>query len=281
MARIRSIKPDFWKSEKVAAMTGAEGRQARLLFIGLWNFAEDHGVIGGNPVYLRSEVFGYDEDVATTDIDRWLAMLEAHGFIVRYQRDGRRYVWICGWDHQKIDKPGKTTLPLPREAEKNAPRILAEDSPNARRTFAVGYGVEGSGYGVETEEKGGDQVPAAPEQLALHPPVPSGPTPEDLQGLWNSHATLKRWRDLTDARKTHARTRLKERPWSEWVDIVARIARTPFCLGENDRQWAASPDWFLKPGTATAVLEGKYDRHGSGRGKRADITEADYSSEAI
>ncbi|KKK60207.1 hypothetical protein LCGC14_3026700, partial [marine sediment metagenome] len=39
MARIRTVKPDFWTSEDVAAVS----RNARLLFIGLLNFADDVG----------------------------------------------------------------------------------------------------------------------------------------------------------------------------------------------------------------------------------------------
>ena len=37
--RIRSIKPEFWTSEDVTDLTYFE----RLLFIGLWSYADDHG----------------------------------------------------------------------------------------------------------------------------------------------------------------------------------------------------------------------------------------------
>jgi hypothetical protein len=39
MPRIRSIKPDFFKSEDVAALP----LRARLLWIGLWTQCDDHG----------------------------------------------------------------------------------------------------------------------------------------------------------------------------------------------------------------------------------------------
>jgi len=42
--RIRSIKPEFWKSETVAALSPL----ARLLFIGLWNYADREGADGGS-----------------------------------------------------------------------------------------------------------------------------------------------------------------------------------------------------------------------------------------
>lgn len=119
MARIRTVKPEFWTSESLATrLPGADGRQARLLFIALWNHAEDHGVCRASPTLLRSQAFPYDEDVTSGDVSRWLGMLEAGGFIVRYERNGSAYAWVRGFDeHQKIDRKSKTTLPDPSREE--------------------------------------------------------------------------------------------------------------------------------------------------------------------
>lgn len=122
MPRIRTIKPEFWTSERLATrLPGPDGRQARLLFIGLWNLAEDKtGVTRGSPAFLRGALFVYDDDVSTKDVDRWLTILERGGFIVRYQRDGSSYVWVRGFlEHQKIEKPSKPTLPEPTDSEKS------------------------------------------------------------------------------------------------------------------------------------------------------------------
>ena len=40
MARIRTVKPEFWTSEQVAECTPI----ARLAFIGIWNFCDDNGI---------------------------------------------------------------------------------------------------------------------------------------------------------------------------------------------------------------------------------------------
>jgi hypothetical protein len=121
MPRIRSIKPEFWKSEKVASkLRGPDGRQARLFFIALWNFAEDHGVVRGQPSYLKSEIFPYEDDVTMADVSRWLDLLESGRFIIRFERDGLRYLWIKGFnDHQKINRPSPVSLPEPTAEEKS------------------------------------------------------------------------------------------------------------------------------------------------------------------
>ena len=40
MARIRSVKPEFWTDRKLARCTS---RDARLLYIALWNISDEHG----------------------------------------------------------------------------------------------------------------------------------------------------------------------------------------------------------------------------------------------
>jgi len=60
MARIRSIKPEFWSDEKLAECTLG----ARLLFMGMWNFADDEGRMENSPKRLKMQIFpGDDIDV--------------------------------------------------------------------------------------------------------------------------------------------------------------------------------------------------------------------------
>ena len=85
--------------------------------------------------------------------------------------------------------------------------------------------------------------------------------PEDLRSLWNDGTTapIPKCRELSPKRTVAIRARLSERPWSEWVEVVARIDASPFCRGQNDRGWVASFDWLIQTETAIKVLEGKYD----------------------
>lgn len=125
----------------------------------------------------------------------------------------------------------------------------------------------------EDQEKDQDQEEAgeskSPSADADPPSGSDAPLPRVLQSLWNETAApvLPRWRDLTPKRRAAAQARLRERPIDGedgWRAVIARISASPFCRGENDRGWKASPDWLLQPDTATKVLEGKYDRSGKG-----------------
>ena len=89
--------------------------------------------------------------------------------------------------------------------------------------------------------------------------------PEDLRSLWNDGTTapIPKCRELSPKRTVAIRARLSERPWSEWVEVVARIDASPFCRGQNDRGWVASFDWLIAEGNADKVLEGNYDNRAS------------------
>lgn len=71
MARIRTIKPSFWEDEKIARLP----RACRLFYIGMWNQADDMGVIRGNPALLKSAIFPYDEDLRVSEVQKWIDAL--------------------------------------------------------------------------------------------------------------------------------------------------------------------------------------------------------------
>lgn len=162
MPRIRTIKPEFWTSERLATrLPGVDGRQARLLFIALWNLAEDHGVCRASPVYLRSQVFAYDDDVTAADVGRWLRLLAGGGFVVLFERDGSHYVWIRGWkEHQRIDKPSKGSLPEPSEAERQRKPEDSASPPGVLQESSRGEGKGKEGSGGERRDR--PEPPPAP-----------------------------------------------------------------------------------------------------------------------
>jgi uncharacterized phage protein (TIGR02220 family) len=133
MARIRTIKPEFWTSGQVVDCSLI----ARLMFIGIWNFCDDHGVHPASIKRLKMEVFPSD---SITDCEL-LAMIDellVAGLLYAYQVDGKGYWQVTGWaTHQKIDKPTyRHPLPVTREKVANSRstrRMVAEQSASIRR----------------------------------------------------------------------------------------------------------------------------------------------------
>lgn len=112
MARIRSIKPEFWTSERVVECS----TNARLLFVGTWNFCDDKGRHPYSAKRLKMCIFPGDDDITTADVEALMGELVRVGLIVRYCVNGEQYFVVSGWDHQKIDKPQPTRWPGPEES---------------------------------------------------------------------------------------------------------------------------------------------------------------------
>jgi len=100
VARIRTIKPEFWTSEQIVECS----RDARLLFIGLWNFCDDAGRHPASLKRIKMEIFPGDE-ITSSNIRRMIDELINNELLLEYQNDGMSYWQVTGWKHQKIDRP--------------------------------------------------------------------------------------------------------------------------------------------------------------------------------
>lgn len=85
---------------------------ARLMFIGMWNFADDLGRLPFSVKTIKAQVFPSD-DINSETILGMIRELSANGLILTYEVEGRQYIQITGWQHQRIDKPQPGRCPAP------------------------------------------------------------------------------------------------------------------------------------------------------------------------
>ena len=195
MARIRTVKPEFWKSESIAALPF----RTRLTFIGLWTYVDDNGVGVDSFKLISAELFGLEEDPreARANVREDLARLHAAGRIIRYVVAGKRYLAIVNWaEHQKIDKPGRSRHPasddvsaslLNREDAWNADggtALPSQDSRDSRETLAPGTGNRGSGnrdQGTGDSAKAATAAAPAAQEAFADMPEPKRPEETSTQ----------------------------------------------------------------------------------------------------
>lgn len=138
MARIRTIKPDFWTDEKVVELS----MEARLFFIGSWNFSDDNGNLQRSARKLKMQIFPAD----AIDCEPVIQSLIAHGMLMEYSVNGETYLHIKGFKaHQVINRPSKTALPVPNPVDTQQP--LTESS------LTEGKGREGKGKEEKKERE--------------------------------------------------------------------------------------------------------------------------------
>jgi hypothetical protein len=123
MARIRSIKPEFWTSEQVMECSP----NARLMFIGMWNFADDCGRLPCSTKSIKAQIFPSD-DISLDAIRGMINELSSNGLVLIYSVEDKDYLQITGWSHQRIDKPQAPKYPAPFfDDSATIPRTLPPD----------------------------------------------------------------------------------------------------------------------------------------------------------
>lgn len=120
MARIRTIKPDFWTDDTITECS----LSARLLFIGMWNFADDYGNLDRSAKQIKARVFPVDN----INCEEFIQELITHGLLSEYSVSEKKYLHIHGFtDHQLINRPSKPICPAYDETLRTQ-GTLTEDS---------------------------------------------------------------------------------------------------------------------------------------------------------
>lgn len=96
MARIRTVKPEFWTDSTMVALP----LDVRLFYIGIWNFADDYGVVEDDPLRLKLQILPADD----VDVSGFLDVLVNAGRLRRATApDGTKVLVIPHFlEHQKI-----------------------------------------------------------------------------------------------------------------------------------------------------------------------------------
>lgn len=238
MARIRSIKPEFFEDEKLATRCSVA---ARLLYAGLWVFADDEGRMRASPAYIKASVFPYDELITLREIKAMLDELAQGGFIVLYEAADERLLWIRNFKkHQKIDRPNGSKLPPPPGVEtKNSTSSRREVVEPSTRT-RCGNGMEGNGgEGIARERASAaspptSAIPASPASVdgSAPGPAPCLPGWEPLVHLMPAHQPPVGGNDAFDG---------FEIPWSLGMQSYAISGAD--ALGTNPTPEAAFWSW--------------------------------------
>lgn len=110
VARIRYLKPDFFKDEHLVELSF----WIRLLFAGLWNIADKAGRLEDRSKRIKAEIFPYEEKIKIEEGLNALCKIKSGGkrpFIIRYEIDGEKYIQIVNWHlHQKPHSTEKESI---------------------------------------------------------------------------------------------------------------------------------------------------------------------------
>lgn len=219
MPRLRTLKPEFFTHELLCELSPLH----RILFEGLWCYADREGRLEDRPRYLKTVILPYD----VCEVDAMLDDLQDRGFIIRYEAEGRRCIHLPAFlKHQNPhakERPSELPPP-PIGASPRAPRpetppqgiaithapeipVQALGKPGAstvldpekdrtsRAVLSIGLGSGlGSTTGLDARAAAERETPQAGD----FDPDPEGAFQSSAWGFWGWHNQERQRHELFD-----------------------------------------------------------------------------------
>lgn len=246
MARIRTLKPDFWTDEKVVEV----GFEARLFFVGMLNFADDAGNLQRSAKKLKMQIFPAD----TIDCEPLIQSLIDIGLVIEYSVNGDKFLHIKGFcKHQKINRPSASNIPLRSDSVNDTPEIKVDsvNAPADKEPDSVNETLDLLGNSVSAH--GGLTEDSLREGKGREGNKPTS-VPDTLDGFaefWKTWPStdrktakaecLKRWKSkglepLADQILAHLRGRKNTKKWQEGYEPapLTYLNQRHWEDGEND-----------------------------------------------
>lgn len=267
MARIRTIKPEFFKHEVLFDLEKETGLPIRVAFAGLLTCCDREGRFKWRPRRLKADALPYDE----VDFSLVLDAMFKKRLILKYRVDGDDYGCIPSWKKHQIihNTEAKSVLPSPPQSfaleTENDISETTVNSPLDNRESAGRKGKEGKGK----EEENQPPTPLGPAALVSQEnpkteididPWQAGQATAELLGLGGQQKALAR--DACAAvKRRKPEMRFTETPefvcklWREYDSLAvhAKVSLKTF-LGEIGR-FMDSDSWRAQPSRASPTLD--------------------------
>lgn len=223
MARIRNIKPDFWTDEKLVELETWE----RLLFIGLWNFADDEGYMPYSPKRIKMQIFPGD----SLEVSRGIQSLISIGAVELFDSEYGQVLHVSKWSkHQKVSNPSKSKYssveltPLDGKPRKHA--VIAPENTEDSAADTE------SSREVHTEREGEREVERNKDLSSK----------QDEFDQWYSRYPKKEAKDA--ARKAF----VKARKTASLQELIDGLDRYVAAVSGKQREYIALPATWLNAG---------------------------------
>lgn len=119
--RTRNLSPGFFRNLELAALPPI----TRLLYQGLWLRSDRRGRQLDIPKLIKSDIFPYEN----VPIEKHLTLLADERFILRYELDGVRCIWIPTFRKHQRPHPNEVESVLPSSYEEDIASETYQGAP--------------------------------------------------------------------------------------------------------------------------------------------------------
>ncbi len=287
MARIRTIKPEFFKHERLFDAECETGLPLRLAFAGLWTQCDREGRFEWRPRQPKVDILPYDD----IDFSRVLDALATRGFIVKYASFGREFGHVPSWHRHQVVNNRERGSQIPEPVD----FITISDAPSTREARVDHAGKE-EGKGKEGNK---EDLSETSSDACSPKSKKSISYTDDFEGFWKSYPVtanmskkeaFEEWKKLgqDDRQRCHLalpgyKAFLKSQPTHPTIHACRFISKrrfdgfatqaTPAAVDWEKRlsyarkalRWSAS-EWGPPPGAAGCLVPTDLLQPGDGQG---------------
>ena len=267
MARIRTIKPEFFRHAGLFDAERETGLPLRVAFAGLWSACDREGRFTWRPRELKLDALPFDE----VDFGRVLDALWTRGHIEKYAVDGVDYGFIPSWHrHQVINnRESASVLPEPIESavqDASGTRRARVDHASATplvHAQGEGKGKEGKGRERPSVSSARPTLPCPYEAIVdlYHSKLTDLPRVK-LMSESRQRALRKLWGWILSSTKANGERRAVDAAGAlAWLGDYFDLASTnDFLMGRGERSgshanWRADLDFLLSEKGMRHVIE--------------------------
>jgi hypothetical protein len=264
------ISKEFWTSATIGKLSA----NARLLFIGMFNFSDDWGVHLNSDTLLLGEIFLYDGDVTPNDVNGWKNELIENELIYQVNNvENKSVLLIRSWEeHQKISNRSFTTAILSKKTVNELRSLLAICSKEERLQICEDYtSILRNNFLAKVERK---KVESRKKEVISQTEIFGCEKISftDIKAWWNNeicdiHTNIRPIRAIDEKRKKKIRTRWNNNIMLNRItfdQLKYEIVNSLFLQGINKRGWVITFDWLIENDlNINKVLEGRYRDKGS------------------
>lgn len=250
MARIRTIKPEFWRNEDLSELP----EPVHMLAAALLNYADDYGYFNANPKLIQAECFPLRE--LSVSIHAALTDLSRIGYIrIGKGEDGRDYGHIIKFsEHQVINRPSKekiSKLSITWIDSLNTHGVLTEGSLQERKGREQGTGNREMESRAKALLSSDDD---APDMIDIA---------FDAYNEMADRAGLTQAQSRSQKRRSALKKRMGEAGGiNGWMAAIEKVEKSDFLTGKRQTKngpFFADLDFILQQSSFTKIMEGSYD----------------------
>ncbi|MDD5178309.1 MAG: hypothetical protein PHT54_03470 [Candidatus Nanoarchaeia archaeon] len=105
MPRARRITPEFWLDRELSKLS----ERTRLLYIGIWNFADCNGIIEYDAEMIRVQVFPYKNLNIENNLNDLIKLKK----LITFEVNEKKYLWVKNFKKYQYLKKPNYRFPIP------------------------------------------------------------------------------------------------------------------------------------------------------------------------